>query len=140
MVKATGLALRTCSIILAPGVPFADAMANVTGGASVVDDGPGRITGMWMSFSYKYAARQMVKQGKEENAIDRPKLNSSICEWRDSAGAGAYRIPRPALNSLTQTTLIFTYALLLPFGSWWWKWAARVERWTDEPSSHLSHG
>ncbi|KAJ7811401.1 hypothetical protein B0H14DRAFT_3755173 [Mycena olivaceomarginata] len=51
---------------------------------------------------YKYAARQMVKQGAGGRIIGA----SSICGLRGYANAGAYCISKAAVRSLTQTTAL----------------------------------
>ncbi|KAJ7154278.1 hypothetical protein C8R46DRAFT_1179059 [Mycena filopes] len=53
-------------------------------------------------FSYKYAARQMVKQGTGGRIIGA----SSLCGMRGFAGLGAYCISKAAVRSLTQTTAL----------------------------------
>ncbi|KAJ7355946.1 hypothetical protein DFH08DRAFT_738115 [Mycena albidolilacea] len=51
---------------------------------------------------YKYAARQMVKQGAGGRII----AASSICGLRGYANAGGYCISKAAVRSLTQTTAL----------------------------------
>ncbi|KAF7337917.1 hypothetical protein MVEN_02014900 [Mycena venus] len=53
---------------------------------------------------YKYAARQLVKQGNGGRIIGA----SSICGLRGYAGVGGYCISKAAVRSLTQTTVIET--------------------------------
>ncbi|KAJ7766716.1 hypothetical protein B0H16DRAFT_1717060 [Mycena metata] len=53
-------------------------------------------------FSYKYAARQMVKQGSGGRIIGA----SSVCGVQGFAGVGAYCVSKAAVRSLTQTTAL----------------------------------
>ncbi|KAJ7154288.1 hypothetical protein C8R46DRAFT_1119304 [Mycena filopes] len=101
MVQATVSALGRLDVMIAnAGV--------ASGGGSVVDAKIGDWEKCWdvnikgVFFSYKYAARQMIKQGNGGRIIGA----SSICGLRGFAGAGAYCISKAAVRSLTQTTAL----------------------------------
>ncbi|KAJ7172006.1 hypothetical protein C8R46DRAFT_1084529 [Mycena filopes] len=101
MVQATVAALGRLDVMIAnAGV--------ASGGGSVIDAKIEDWERCWdvnikgVFFSYKYAARQMVKQGNGGRIIGA----SSICGLRGFAGAGAYCISKAAVRSLTQTTAL----------------------------------